>query len=449
MESGNRKRGEQMSIPSAVKEYWGLNVTVVLIMVFFLASPTLGGTYRDSAHGNATYGVNRSALDGKYFSYAVGNCAHCHEMHASIDGVEPAPSIGPAPHALFADDFNDARIQNPYQESDNFCFYCHNESTGQQVLNRDYSVTFGGGNIASGPQSIMAAFNQTSYHNLYDVWSFLNTDPKYSAWFANVGNPCSACHDSHLARRNWDSGQPGFPLVSAISVPGGSGTLWGETEVMSAHFGYEAPYALSTTREPAGVGDQDGGNTPDYMTFCSSCHDPNTTISSTALARNLKQINWGITGLNQDKHGELSRDGVDDGSAYFREPYKAAAAIKGNFILSCLDCHESHGSANIMLLRSRINGEDLEGLVSSTDAMSFACKRCHNDDLAAGAGTGEADRWEYVHHGAADAPYSATGQCGVCHGAGAGGTPIACGNCHGHGMDDSWAPVQATGRRTF
>ena len=51
----------------------------------------------------------------------------------------------------------------------------------------------------------MAAFNQASYHNLYDIWNFLSNNATYSAWFAKRGNPCSACHDSHLAKRNWDS----------------------------------------------------------------------------------------------------------------------------------------------------------------------------------------------------------------------------------------------------
>lgn len=101
-----------------------------------------------------------------------------------------------------------------------------------------------------------------------------------------------------------------------------------------------------------------------------------------------------------------------------------------------------------MLLRTRINGEDQEETVISTDALSQNCKRCHLDDLAAAAGTGQANRWEFVHHGAADAPY-AQSMCSTCHGAGGGNTPIACGNCHGHGMDDSWLGANATGRKTF
>ena len=433
-----------MIISSAEQKNPRLKSALILIVFVFMALPALAGPYRDSAHGNDSYGVNRSALDTRYATYSTGNCAHCHEMHASLDGVDPAPATGPMPHTLFADSFNSGRTENPYLETDNFCFYCHSDSYGQQVINRNYSVTFGGGNIASGPQSIMAAFNQASYHNLFDIWNYLSTDPVYAPWFASRGNPCSACHDSHRAKRNWDSAQPGFPLLSAISLPNGSGNLWGETEVMSAYSGYQAPYAFDPALEPAGVGVQNGSNTPDYFTFCTTCHSPDANIASTTLLGNVKKINWGVTGVGQDKHGELTRDGSD----HFREPYATEATVNSNFLLSCLDCHEAHGSENIMLLRTRINGEDQEDVIFSTDALSQNCKRCHQDDLAAAAGTGQADRWEFVHHGAADAPY-AQSMCSNCHGAGGGNAPIACGNCHGHGMDDSWLGANASGRRTF
>jgi len=421
-----------------------LLLTLAVVTTWLLAVPAEAGPYLDSGHGNSGYGVNRAAIDGRFADYALGNCAHCHEQHASIEGVEPAPGGGAAAHLLFADSFNSTRTQNLYVSSDDFCFYCHTEDPGPQVVNQDYSAVFGGATAGSGPQSIMTAFNQASYHNLYDIWNFLSNDPGYSTWFAKLGNPCSACHNSHLSRRNWDNGQPGFPLLSAISSPGDSDNLWGETELMSQYSYYEAPYSYAQTREPAGVGDPDGGNTPDYVGFCTSCHDPDNTIMSTTLNREVIKIDWGATGLNPEKHGALSRDGT----SHLREPYSTAATLKNNFVLSCLDCHEAHGSENIMLLRRRINGEDLEGIISSTDAMSYACKRCHQDDLAAGAGTGQANRWEYVHHNTADAPY-AESNCTACHASSDGSTPISCGNCHGHGMNDSWAGTNQTGRTTF
>jgi hypothetical protein len=420
-------------------------LTLSIWLAWLTAVPALAGSYRQSAHGSSSFGVDRSAIDGRYAEYSAGNCAHCHEMHASLGGVEPEPSgTGASHHALFADSFNSNRTQNLYQATDDFCFYCHSDNPGPQVKNQDYSATFGGATAGSGPQTIMEAFNQASYHNLFDIWNFLSNDPTYSTSFSKLGNPCSTCHNSHLARRNWDSSQPGFPLLSAISKPGDHFNLWGETALMSAYVSYEAPFSFGTNREPAGVGDQDGGKTPDYVALCTACHDPVKIISSTALNRQLKLINWGSTGLNQDKHGPLVRGSASS----LREPYATAATLKTNFVLSCLDCHESHGSENIMLLRRRINGENLEGTITSTDAMSYVCKRCHKDDLAASAGTGQADRWEYVHHLATDAPY-AESTCTDCHASSDGSLPVACGNCHGHGMDDSWAGANKTGRNTF
>ena len=45
-------------------------------------------------------------------------------------------------------------------------------------------------------------------------------------------------------------------------MPGNTTSLWGETELMSAYLGYEAPFFYGVTLEPAGVGVQDGSNTP-------------------------------------------------------------------------------------------------------------------------------------------------------------------------------------------
>jgi cytochrome c553 len=262
------------------------------VLCLFAAVPVIAGSYLDSAHGNATYGADRSTISGSYADYSIGNCSHCHEAHASVEGVDPAPMLGPDSHTLFAPGFNSSRTMNPYLETDNFCFYCHSDVGGPQVTNQDYSAAFGGATVGSGPQSIMTAFNQYSYHNLYDIRSFLRSDPIYSAWFINRDNPCSACHNSHLAKRNWDSSQPAFPLLSTISIPGLSNYLWGEAELMSSYLSYEAPFAFVAGREPAGIGDQNGTNTPDYVGFCTSCHNQDNTIWSTTLGRDLKRVDW-------------------------------------------------------------------------------------------------------------------------------------------------------------
>ena len=82
------------------------------------------GAYLNSAHGNKVYGVNRIATAN--FGYSRGNCAHCHEQHASINGSEPNPVSGsPSSYLLFADNFTN--------QSDNFCFYCHKGSGSIQT----------------------------------------------------------------------------------------------------------------------------------------------------------------------------------------------------------------------------------------------------------------------------------------------------------------------------
>jgi len=395
------------------------------LFCLFLPAAALAGAYLLSAHGSSTVGVERSVMASA--GYGRGNCGHCHEMHASLAGDEPAPAGGEAsPYALFAESLD---LGKPYTQTSNFCFFCHN-STGsaQQVTNKDYSERFGGGD-STGPQDIMVAFNQTSSHNLGDIKTFVNNSSAYP-WFSDDSNPCNGCHNPHLAKQNWVS----IPANSAISKPSSHFTLWGEAspQLMSA-YSYEAPYAIwqstyvAANREPDKGTTTDGSKTPDYVGLCTDCHNSSNTINSTSLGRNLKVINWAVGG---EKHGGLAPESGE--SIHVRQPY--ASSGKSNLVLSCLDCHDPHGSSNIMLIRRRVNGANLEAAFTSMDYMKAVCGRCHD------ASVGETYKWRDMHHGTAGAPYTAT--CGGpvygtgCHPGG--GVPIPCGNCHFHGSDDSW-----------
>ena len=406
-----------------------------ILWFLLIAQAAWAGSYLDSAHGDPDHGVDRSHTEAKLAAYARGNCAHCHEMHASMEGSEPAPASGsPAPFCVFAQNFNTSVNTGPYQEADNFCFYCHNSSgSAQQVDNYDYSRTFGCG-TTGGPTSILNAFNQTSYHNLYDIYDLARD--KFS-WFKDHSNPCVACHNAHLARRN--QSDPDNPLLTAISRPSEHFDLWGDTELMST-YSYEAPYCSGAMREPGGTGTQDGSKTPDYVGLCTDCHDRINTIHSTSLWRNLKKIDWSSLG---DKHGQRDRDSSNSTSVDFEEPYLTASVTEGNFVLSCLDCHEPHGSQNIMLIRRRVNGGNLGGEIStfSSNEWSFLCTRCHEADT----GSATPPKWREVHHLAEDAPYPSPGsQCGQrCHRKspdcnGTNCQSINCDNCHFHGSDDTW-----------
>jgi len=273
--------------------------------------------------------------------------------------------------------------------------------------------------------------NQTSYHNLYDIYTFTNN--KF-AWFMDQSNPCSACHNPHLSRPN--SAAPQDPTFSAISKPSDHFSLWGTTQTMGSTYNtnYEPPWCLGvlTFREPANSANAVDGraNTPDYVALCTECHNTIDTVFSTTLAANIKPIDWSGTG---DKHGLR----VMDGGLDIISPYNAG----GGYVLSCSDCHEPHGSSNVMLVRTRVNGVNLEGPITRFDSTvndsniewSYLCKRCHTDDNAAIGGANDA--WEHVHHLAADAPYTQMG-CGSCH-SGPGQQPLNCDRCHYHGAIDT------------
>ncbi|BAT71037.1 cytochrome c family protein [Thermosulfidibacter takaii ABI70S6] len=406
----------------------------VVFLVLSMGGSVMAGNYTSSAHGNSSYGVSRSSMSG----YSIGNCAHCHEMHASVGGSEPSPASGsPSPFTLFANNFNTGSVAGSYSESDVFCFYCHNsQGSAQQVTNYDYSKIFGC--AAEGATSIIEAFNQASQHDLHDVYLFAKN--KFS-WFGDSHNPCDACHNLHLARRNWTD--PDNPTLTAISLPSDHTSLYGDdtTERMSK-YNYQAPYCSDTTNyEPGGTGAGDGSDMPDYVTFCQDCHYQFSSYAPSGLNKTPRDVDWTSAG---DKHGGSDMDGGVD----ILSPYSSS----GGYVLSCTDCHEPHGSPSIYLIRRRVNGGDLAGTVGDgAKDLGYLCQRCHEDDATAGQGTNSTNSWQYAHHLSSDAPYQGGcyTQCGSCHG----GQPINCLNCHFHGGDDSWLnnynPGCYTGRRCF
>ncbi|AMM40354.1 cytochrome C family protein [Candidatus Desulfofervidus auxilii] len=347
---------------------WSNKILLPLFFFFLFYSVAYAGSYTSSAHGNSSYGVNRSSISG----YSTGNCAHCHEQHAMIGGTEPKPASGSAsPFCLFADNFS-GKTSNPYNQSDNFCFYCHcyTDATSLQTpnfTNYNYSRTFGGYTTSS-IYSIYKAFNQNSYHNLYDIWDFAKTN--FSSFFKEDSNPCSVCHNVHLAKRNKEN--PDDPTYSAISKPSDHFNLWTNTMNDYAPNKYQAPYRYSSGCEPDGGSCNDltiqAQKTPDYVTFCQDCHVYN--MSSYGLSHT--PINW-----NTDKHGNAIRSRNERmGQPIIKPPYDVTAVF--NYVLSCLDCHEPHGSYSYKyLIRKEVNGNITNVTADTHDDWKTLCLRCH------------------------------------------------------------------------
>jgi len=418
----------------------------VLILTVVLPCPILciAGPYIESAHGSDASGVART--DVSVSTYSRGNCAHCHEQHASIDGHEPEPASGSASaHALFANNFSGV-IGKPYIAVDNFCFYCHTTISSLQVggiTNNDYAATFAGF-LSTSPVSIFEAFNQAgethaSYHNLEDIRRFAENRFNF---FTPYSNPCVVCHNPHRARRN--KSRANDPTLTVISRVENHESLWGDDEserIRSYTNNYQAPYYEGSTSmyEPGNTIITDGSLTPDYNTFCSDCHNSTHIIASTPLGRNLKQFSWSDLGGDAisagDKHGKNMY--TDD--VITRTPYDAPA-----YVLSCLDCHEPHGSPHAFLIRRGVNGEEIDQLITingDDNSMGLLCRKCHQDDAAQTGNSNNINKWRTSHHGndgsSSDKAYAATqiSGCG-CHETFPPTTrlPIPCGQCHGHGM---------------
>jgi len=423
------KQAQQRQFLTCFIAFFACNVVVQIVANV----PSQAGPYSDSAHGDTTYGVNRTVLATE--GYVTGNCAHCHEQHASVAGTEPTPALGVAKFCLFAENFSDQTTNTvPYDEADNVCFYCHSSLGSLQsggITNDNYSATFGGATATT--SGILQAFNQSSYHNLYDLKRYITgaIGSKTFTSFPTDSNPCSGCHNIHIAKRNKENA--GDPTYSAISKPSDHDNLWGVTspdERMSAlSYGtaYQPPYYYgSTALEPDGAStlrSTQAEKTPDYNAFCTDCHNSTNTIYSTTLSRNLRTIDWDV-----EKHGKGNADTYINVDL----PFTAGSSALG-YILACTDCHEPHGSPNSFLIRPDVNGASLGTTINSfsdTD-MLYLCARCH------------ADNNQQIHHSLNDYPYTAQ-QCGTCHT----GYPMACTNCHYHGSVKTNCRTPAT-RLTF
>jgi len=403
---------------------------LLVASVLLYSSPVGGGPYLDSAHGNTSYGVNRTSIDS--FGYAKANCAHCHEQKASIGGDEPAPDspAGPDIFLLFSDNYTD--------QTTGFCFDCHKGTGSYQTTafnNYNYSYRASGDTSITCPTNILEAFsfiNETgssvlncgstygTSHKLTDIQTFITGKWGYTA----NSNPCIACHNPHRAKRDpHTSGSRGWP----VSRPSGhtdtsTWELWGDdaTERMN-QYTYQAPNAASGY-EPDGSTTQDGSNLTDYVTFCTDCHNATNTIYSTRLVRDLYTFNW-----TTEKHG--SGAASNDAHTDVLSPYQEAQL--GSYVLSCTDCHEPHGAPNIFLTRQTVNKGTVTVLTGTGTGPQgkankewvYLCEKCHGELLD--------DTPDLHSH---PTTLFETSCNALCHPGG--GDYAPCGDCHYHGNSE-------------
>lgn len=408
----------------------------ILAMVcvgLWAADSALGGTYLNSAHGNTTYGVNRTSTSA--LGYVTGNCAHCHEQHGTISGSEPAPVGGaPSSSALFYD--------NNASQADNLCLQCHVDIESVQIntpVNRSFSFRAGGWTLdtVNDVKESFAFSSPGTSHNLNDIKNFIAGRWGYSTNPA----PCAACHNPHATQGDpanagnsvKSAGTRGYPASrpSQCSSDSTAWGVWGDTasEKMSNYDAdYQAPYRYNSVVlfEPLGDATKitSAQSTVDYVSLCTDCHNATNTIYSTTLGRNLLTINW-----TSAMHGKAAAN--SDAAPDVTPPYTDANL--GTYALNCTDCHEPHGSSNRYLIRKEVNGQvpvTVSTLTSTTPGPDgtcnkdwvYLCGKCHTK---LGGSDGHVHPF-YIP------PDTSGCSVGACHSGACIYTP--CGTCHMHGQ---------------
>ncbi len=338
----------------SIRIFWVtlLSVTAVLFAVFQIGDVS-ADYHADSAHGNSSFGVDRSGT-----TYAVGDCAHCHDtFDESICGV------------------NDLMLFDPPSDQ-NFCFDCH-DGTGNYQEGGVQNNAISGSTLAD---DIQQAFGLTTKHDLGT--SFTISGENYTL-------ECISCHNVHIITgKYWEADQGKSPVTRFTN----NTSVWGASagQKMSDYAG------AGTYQTPAGDTFTEG-QLPDYPTFCSDCHNDTNSIFSPSPVRQLHKFDW-----QEEKHGGYVATDSTSLHEPLASPYQDSQL--GSYVLSCTDCHEAHGSTNSYNIRTKVNNAAVT--VTGTSVTEL-CHACHtNINLA----------HHYIYPSCAPChPGGGSPQCITCH----------------------------------
>jgi len=318
-----------------------------------------GGAFPYTKHGGGTVdgftfsGVDR-AVNPDFFlyyyddpqagAYVAGECAHCHEPHASFGGLEPPPEFGgdAGPDKYF--------LMKEYGASANYatlCWYCHE--------NINYNPSLGGGAGYWGFYHGKAVYEDSShYKSSVFSWPGTTGDPvtifprssRSSLPSGNQGS-CLNCHSPHGIREGGTS-----TAFDTTAVPTSSTNyhLAANNESVSAD--YLIPRQLIAWEEA----------------LCENCHDGTPAIN--------------IKG-EIDKRGAYTGSGTTDGgggSGHLVD-YTALAgrhtAAEGNEVtqkaspgdlrhVECYDCHNPHVVNDVTAMPPYVSGrlQKVSGVLS-------------------------------------------------------------------------------------
>ncbi len=379
-----------------------LTVTFGLVAAFTLWQPAncTAGTYTVSAHGSATDGVSRSDLNTRTSAtggqdYNVGNCAHCHEQHASVGGSEPSPTGGP----------DNYLGMDPEQD---FCLECHGNG------GNDSSAS------AGAPDDIKTDIDKTGgRHNVY----LSDTAHRAHETITDIKDDkhieCTDCHNPHAAGTTLHHTHDGTQILDPITSVTTHTNAIATTSPLYKATGIEANYT--------GIDSNWGNDNIDYgdpysamqtatkeYQICFKCHTKaNISVESWGDPAD-PAMAWTDVGMefnpyNKSFHPVVSglSGGVSGSSALNPAQLIAPWNVDvGTQTMYCTDCHESdsglagpHGSAVKWMLAGTNkawpycdkgkNGRQETGTYRTLGDMDLDintsqgtfCRNCHPNDV--------------------------------------------------------------------
>ena len=305
-------------------------IVFILLLSIFTSKYSESGNYTNSQHGDPTSGVTRSSIDSRYSGFSRGNCAHCHEPHASLGGSEPAPNTGIAagPDKVLL-----------FSEEEDVCLSCHN------------------GAIV--PRDMRTVVNKPYRHPITD-YSGRHTLSKYE--YGQNGAPfrgtnrhaeCVDCHEPHYI------GKPGTAYHSYNTTSPANNNL--VSNLLKGVWGVEpategswlTPPTTFTELTTPGV-----GASKEYQ-VCFKCHsyyafqdaDGITTIigpsgqtitdQSMEFSKNLKSVHPVRVPLN-NQTGSYAPKAL--ATSQLSAPWTTAP---GSQTMWCSDCHNNDASSPV------------------------------------------------------------------------------------------------------
>ncbi len=295
------------------------------------------GDYTLSAHGNTTTGVSRKDLNSRTtgFDYVTGNCAHCHEQHASVIGSEPSPTGGPGNYLGMA---NETGVTNAEQT---LCFYCHGTTAGN--------------NESTGTNdNIYTDITKAYKHTLTLTETAHRANETLAEIAAAEHVECTDCHNPHAAGHTMHT----KGIVGGNAITTNASPLYKATGVEPSYSGMDPNWADGTI----GYGSYSAIQTAtkEYQ-VCFKCHSKaNTNVENQAGWGGSSAGAWTDVGLEFNPYNNAFHpivkglsDATSGSSALAASTLLAPWNVNmGTQTMYCTDCHASdsgvagpHGSA--------------------------------------------------------------------------------------------------------